>query len=88
MLRHSKLSQLSYAAVDDAFLTKEGANLLVNGLEDLHGKIKEINIGNSIEQVSMGQTRIEEHVSIDKPRHLRAEGCGKRLKKTKRKSNE
>ena len=78
MSRYSKLSQLFSIVVDDASLTEEGANLLHDGLEDLHTKIKEINIGNGVERVSTGQISIEEHISINEPPQVRAKGCGKR----------
>ncbi|XP_022897649.1 protein FAR1-RELATED SEQUENCE 5-like [Olea europaea var. sylvestris] len=83
MIRHSKLSQLSSIVVDDASLTEEGANLLVNRLEELHRKIKEINIGNGIEKVYIEQMSIEERININEPQQVRAKGCGKRLKNKK-----
>ncbi|KAF3453139.1 hypothetical protein FNV43_RR03574 [Rhamnella rubrinervis] len=52
MSRHSGLSQLFSIVADDASLTKEGTNLLRNWLDEVHSKIKKINVDKDIEQAT------------------------------------
>ncbi|XP_015873603.2 protein FAR1-RELATED SEQUENCE 5-like [Ziziphus jujuba] len=52
MSRHAKLSQLFSTVIDDASLTEEGTNVLLNMLEDIQSRVKKINMGNGVEHVS------------------------------------
>ena len=55
-IRNSRLSQLASLVVDDASLTSEGTNLLVNELEMIHGKIKEMNNSHStVLEIQLGK---------------------------------
>lgn len=77
--RHSRLSQLASMVVDDASFTSEGTNLLMNELEMIYGKIKEMNNSHSTVLNSIGNKSSKEPKSIINLTHFRSQGCGKRL---------
>ncbi|KAH7529071.1 hypothetical protein FEM48_Zijuj05G0145200 [Ziziphus jujuba var. spinosa] len=68
---------------NDASLTEEGTNLLLDDLESLHNKIKLINLGTGVIQNSVGGKSTRESQSVSNPSNVRAKGCGKRIKSTK-----
>ena len=69
--------------VDDACLTVECTNILLNELEMVHGKIKEMNSTHSAVLESIEKIGIKEPKSINNPTHVRSKRCGKRLKSSK-----
>ena len=82
-IRHSRLSQWASTVVDDASLTSEGTNLLVNEMEMIHGKIKEMDNSHSTVLDLIGKKSSKEPKSIINPTHVRSKGCGKRFKSSK-----
>ena len=87
IMRHARLSQLASMVVDDACLTVEYINILLNKLEMVHGKIKEMNSTHSVVLESIGKISSKEPKSINNPTHMRSKQCGKRLKSSKKNSN-
>ncbi|KAL2525651.1 Protein FAR1-RELATED SEQUENCE [Abeliophyllum distichum] len=86
MGRHGMLSQKAQVLVDDTALTDARSTL--GGFEMLNMRVKEIddggNFGN-IKSKSSSQSREVQQV-IEDPTGVRAKGCGKRLKSSKKKA--
>ncbi|KAF3438280.1 hypothetical protein FNV43_RR21041 [Rhamnella rubrinervis] len=83
IMRHVQLSQLASMVIDDACLTVECSNILLNEFEMVHEKIKEMNSTHNVVMESIGNRSSKETKSISNPTHMRLKGCGKRLKSSK-----
>ena len=72
IMRHVRLSQLASMVVDDACLTVECTNILLNELEMVHEKIKEMNSTHSALLESIGKISSKELKSINNPTHVKS----------------
>ncbi|KAH7546187.1 hypothetical protein FEM48_Zijuj01G0173900 [Ziziphus jujuba var. spinosa] len=81
--RHASLSRAYSNLIDDASLTVEGTKFLLNEIELLCGKIKEMNGDGMLVPETNSKKSTQELPSISNPSHVRSKGCGKRFKSPK-----
>ncbi|KAH7516085.1 hypothetical protein FEM48_Zijuj10G0097400 [Ziziphus jujuba var. spinosa] len=84
--RHASLSQACSTLVDDASLIVEGIKFLLNEIELLCGKIKEMNGDGILVPETNSKRSTKELSSINNPSHVRSKECGKRFKTLKKMS--
>ncbi|KAL2467223.1 Protein FAR1-RELATED SEQUENCE 5 [Abeliophyllum distichum] len=86
MARHGLLAHKAAILVDDASLTDARSTYLLGEFENLHLRVKEIDIvGNTGIPIFSSKSQ-ESQQFIEDPGEVRAKGCGKRLKSSKEKA--
>lgn len=78
LLRHNLLFRLASSVIDDAVISKEANDLVREGLESLHKRVKLITQTTN-STVSTPSVPRSEVILYNEPVKVRAKGCGKRL---------
>ncbi|KAL2518113.1 Protein FAR1-RELATED SEQUENCE [Abeliophyllum distichum] len=85
MARHGLLAHKALMLVDYASLTDARSSYLIGEFENLHLRVKEIDIdGNNVNPHSSSKSR--EPQGIEYPTKVQVKGCGKRLMSSKEKA--
>ncbi|KAL2487252.1 Protein FAR1-RELATED SEQUENCE [Abeliophyllum distichum] len=86
MARHGLLAHKAAILVDDASLTDGRSTYLLGEFENLHLRIKQIDIVGNTGIPNYSSKSRESQQFIEDPSEVRAKGCGKRLKSSKEKA--
>ncbi|KAL2472446.1 Protein FAR1-RELATED SEQUENCE 5 [Abeliophyllum distichum] len=86
LARHGLLAHKTSILVDDTSLTDARSTYLLGEFENLHLRVKQIDIVGNIDIPNYSSKSHESQQFIEDPSEVRAKGCGKRLKSSKEKA--